>query len=1161
MAKYFKTKQAKKRTIAAMSVALAATFSLGLFAACATPDDDGDEDDSTTSKTDTQLIANGNFEFYSDDDLLNLINTPDSWTRSTGSDSNGSAPSSEAASGIVNTDEWDNLTKSAYAFTSVEDAVANWDKGNAYDRIKFYEEFDIDSEEDFELYEDYKYTIDADDIPDTENPLTHDYDAEAEDQERSVLMIHNQKITNSTVYGTAQYYTSSTTVTLAADTGAEVSVWVKTADLVHYNEQEATTGCGAYIAVTNTVGGTTLDQMQIKNINTEQLNPDGDNNGWVEYKVYLRANTFADTTFKIVLGLGMGSTSDMYETVNGYAFFDDLTCKILSAEEYATATASLAAEYTCDANSAAEEKKFVATKDNTTYALDLYADFLSYTIDETQFDKKLTEEVYGDRTYTSENYRNLGLGNAANNIAELTSVTALRAQSGNSYLSSVLAKDFEKYPFDEDAQVLMLLSSNGAAYTATVKDATNFVVEPDEHLLVSFFVKTSAMNGFTGAGVSVVDGDTKTTISSLDSTTLDPVDIDEERKDIYDGWTQCFFFLSNDTDEAKEFYLEFTYGPTAIVGTTAESYTDGYAAFANFRTYSMSSREASYASTGDRAKAVSLVGDYSSASSSFDSVINNHPDSIEKDIADPANFWGVVGGHKRVGGDDTSEVNTTPENVWAGLVNKDYTSAYEGKDWQTALLEIAATQKGILSEALTADWWNAILGTAEQPLLIVNKAEAAYGYLARASASVSTSSYQEISVRVKVSDGAKAYVYLIDASDLKEKGYEYTLTPDMPDVTYWYDDDGNICVSDPSDEDFDSKTDIAYYLNKNGLYESADEADTDLYANLANYATDDRGNLVTDEGTIAFFAHEGQFYAYGDEDEEIYSVPVKDLDHSIARYDYTDAELPGSVIVVDGTQEDVANKWVTVSFFIRTGNEAKDYRLEVWSGSRDGSVKNPAGSYVVFDNKTSADVSGDFETLRSEAVETMKKEQGVGKDENLTADAFYYTYTFYDDTSYLRYDVAEDEDETGDPYEAYTQSSYSETLVYLYHEDTTSVSGEYLYQMFLDYSATDVTVEAATSDDTTDDDTTDGAATTPEYNVWLFVSSIALVAALFIVVISLGIRRITKNVKEKRVEKKARTNVAYSGKRKVFKKAPEQKEAPEEPEQPEPKDDGNPYND
>ena len=1161
MAKYFKTKQAKKRTIAAMSVALAATFSLGLFAACTTPDSGDDEDDTTTSKTDTQLIANGNFEFYSDDDLLNLINTPDSWTRSTGSDSNGSAPSSEAASGIVNTDEWDNLTKSTHAFTSVEDAVANWDKGSVYDRLKFYDEYDIDSADDFELYDDYKYTIDADDIPDTENPLTHDYDAEAEDQERSVLMIHNQKITNSTVYGTAQYYTSSTTVTLAANTGAEVSVWVKTADLIHYENQEATTGCGAYIAVTNTVGGTTLDQMQIKNINTEQLNPDGDNNGWVEYKLYLCANPFADTTFKIVLGLGMGSTSDMYETVNGYAFFDDLTCKIISAEEYAEATATLSSEYICNANSTAAEKKFIATADNNTYALDLYADFDDLTIDEGQFDKKLTEEVYGDRTYTSENYRNLGLGNAADNYVELTSVTELKGVSGNTYLNSVLAKDFEKYPFDADEQVLMLLSANGAAYTATVKDATTFVVEPDEHLLVTFFVKTSAMNGFTGAGVSVVDGDTKTTISSIDSTTLDPVDIDDERKDIYDGWTQCFFYLSNNTDEAKEFYLEFTYGPTTIVGTTAESYSDGYAAFAHFRTYPMTSREAGYASTGDRAKAVSLVGDYSSASSSFDSVVNNDPTSIEKDISDPANYWGVVGGHKRVGGDDTSEVNTTPENVWAGLVNKDYTSAYAGKDWQTALVEIAATQQGILAEALTADWWNAILGTAEQPLLIVNKAEAAYGYLARTSANIASSAYQEISVRVKVSEGAKAYVYLIDASDLKEKGYEYTLTPNMPNVTYWYDDDGNICKSDPSDEDFDKKTDIAYYLNENGLYESADESDTNLYANLANYDTDEKGNLVTDDGAVAFYAHDGQFYAYGDEEEEIFSTPVKDLDHSIARYDYTDSEMPGTVIVVDGTKENVANKWITVSFLIHTGNEAKDYRLEVWSGSRDGSVKSPANSYVIFDNYSSSDVSSDFETLRSEAVEAMKDEQGVGEDENLTNNALYYTYTFYDDTAYLRYDKAEDENDVGDPYEDYTQSSYSETLVYLYHEDNDSVSGESLYQMFLDYSATDVTVEAASTDDTTDD-TTDETPVTPEYNVWLFVSSIALVVALVVVIISLAIRRIRKNMLEKRAEKKARTNVAYSGKRKVFKKeVPAETVTPEAEEKPEPKDDGNPYND
>ena len=47
---------------------------------------------------------------------------------------------------------------------------------------------------------------------------------------------------------------------------------------------------GAYIGVTHTVGGTTLDQMQIKNIDTEKLNPKPENgawenNGWVEYTV------------------------------------------------------------------------------------------------------------------------------------------------------------------------------------------------------------------------------------------------------------------------------------------------------------------------------------------------------------------------------------------------------------------------------------------------------------------------------------------------------------------------------------------------------------------------------------------------------------------------------------------------------------------------------------------------------------------------------------------------------------------------------------------------------------------------------------------------------------------------------------------------------------
>src|SRR5699024_4611954 len=120
------------------------------------------------------------------------------------------------------------------------------------------------------------------------------------------------------VLGTGQYYTSSTTITLSAGTAAQVSFWVRTDDLTHYYEDDELSvenNAGAYVRVNQTVGGTTLDQMQIKNINTK--------GEWRQYTLYIRANSFATTTFTVVFGLGQGSTSNRLEYVNGFAFFDD----------------------------------------------------------------------------------------------------------------------------------------------------------------------------------------------------------------------------------------------------------------------------------------------------------------------------------------------------------------------------------------------------------------------------------------------------------------------------------------------------------------------------------------------------------------------------------------------------------------------------------------------------------------------------------------------------------------------------------------------------------------------------------------------------------------------------------------------------------------------
>ena len=60
----------RRRSLAALTLALSATLTLSALAACAPADDTtDDEEETTTSQTDTQKIRNGNFEFYSEMDV------------------------------------------------------------------------------------------------------------------------------------------------------------------------------------------------------------------------------------------------------------------------------------------------------------------------------------------------------------------------------------------------------------------------------------------------------------------------------------------------------------------------------------------------------------------------------------------------------------------------------------------------------------------------------------------------------------------------------------------------------------------------------------------------------------------------------------------------------------------------------------------------------------------------------------------------------------------------------------------------------------------------------------------------------------------------------------------------------------------------------------
>ncbi len=1139
MARFFKTSKAKKRIIAVLAVAMAASLSAGFLTACntSTSDDDDDEQESVV-KTDTQLIKNGNFEFYTESTETDLnekrilINSVNNWTNSYTSAGGSTAPSSEAKSGIVNTAEWEYLTQPGRAFTDTEDALANWEDEDvhAYDRLKFYEDNAIDSDDDFDYYSDYTYSIDYDDVKEMSliaNPLTHDT-SDSEDKETSILMIQNRKITSSQVYGTGQKYASSTTVTVKAGSAAKLSVWVKTDALVHNNALPVEEGAGAIIAVTNMLGGTSLPQLQIKNINTQKQGADVSvNNGWVQYTLYVRANSFATTTFKVDLGLGLGSTADAYEMVNGFAFFDDLACEVITDAEYQTATAGL---LTCTADSTASQKKFNAdVVSDKAFALDLSSTAQALPVGADNFSADVTTESANGQTYSPEDY---GLVfNKSNDFVAVDTVTNFRNNS-NATLQSILASDFARFDevFGDDTQTIMLMSASGAPYTATVANSTAFTLAPDKKMLVSFFMKTSDMEGFAGGGVSVVDLDTqtKTSISPFDTNTVDKVNYNDENKDVYDGWVQCFFFVSNNATVDKTFALQFNYGTLTVIGAAQDSYIDGYAAFTNFEMCELDSYEYSYATTGTYAmKATLSEASTVTNGTKFDNVVMNDPDSIETDLATPANYWGIQGGDERVGGDQGATTpGVTPDGVTAGLLNKKHVANYT---------------------SLNAFALESILGDATQPVGIFNTATPtrSYGYVATTMSSFSSSSTTLVSVRVKVSAGAKAYVYLV-SDELTDD-----LTPDLPKLTFWYDDKGNVTLSDPTDEEYDKSTGIAYTLGNDGLYTNAkDTTDTKKYANLANYKEADNGDLVTEDDTVVYYKHDNKYYAYYNEETQEYTQEVFQLDASIARYDYTAYQKAASTIVVDGTDATVADKWVTVNFYVKRGNTAQSYRLEVWSGSRDNSVINGANSYVLFDAVVT-ETSSSYETLLSAAVSATKDSLGIADKDKLPADvAQYYTYTFYDDPDYIRYDETTDTEEEGNRYSSYKQSAKTEGIAYFTYDDRT-LESEPNFRTFIDYSLSDVTVTPdATDDDTTEDTEDTTTAETSIGDILIFGSSIALVIALAIVIVSILLRKFLK-------KRNARKPVYSKVKPKKAKKA---KPVEVEEDAPVEVDEDNPYN-
>ena len=752
---------------------------------------------------------------------------------------------------------------------------------------------------------------------------------------------------------------------------------------------------------------------------------------------------------------------------------------------------------------------------------------------------------------------------------------ATATSTNNAYLSSALNAAFgktgEDYPFDAGSPVLMLLSAHGVNYTAALKDATTFTLDKGESMAFSFFVKTSDMQGVTGANVTLVDGQNKTVLSMIDTTNVTAVDTDNA-EDIYKGWQQCFFFVTNDTEKDDlTFQIDFSIGTSTIYGSTKDNYIEGYAAFAGFQIAKWTDGEYDYATSGTYAKTVSLVDadkeEYPTGS--FDTPAYVPESAIEYGIANPKNYLGVKNGSGFVNGNVGADekLNALYTNAYAGLISKEHVAKYleeAEKDRNAAQADNKESTYWLnVMNITTEDSLNALFGNSTQPLLIYNNegAPTSYGFVAKTPSTLAANNYATVSVRVKAK-GTTAYVYLVDMAD----DTRLSSLNVGRQVSYWYDEDGNLCASDPTDEHFHAKTGVAFYRQANGLFlvnknwaGSAGINANQYYANLANYEEKD-GNLVVAKGGvsydynkkydnegldgIAFYGKDGKYYA-----DKACTIAVEDFASvSALTPRYTKAASKDLSVAVP----DTAGEWVTVTFYLATGSEAKNYRLEVWSGARNATKdadKAAAGSYVMFDSNTTDSLTADNWTKwTNEAIDNIIEANDYADVEEFKTKyegVLYNTFSFFDSNSFLRYNAEIDENEIGNYYDDYNATAETEGISYLLYKKANKT------EIFVSYLQEDVEVaideEVVEDEETTDEEETNADAT----NLALLIPSIIVAAVLVLTLALIVIRKIVKWSKKKQAQMAA---VAVPKAKKV--------KAPKAPKKTESHDDENdPYND
>ena len=550
------------------------------------------------------------------------------------------------------------------------------------------------------------------------NPSVRE-NAEDPAEDKFIYMLNN--FTTSTANtGTAQRLRSSSSVSVKKGEVYKVSVWVYTNIISAGGNNQ-----GANIRFTNAIKGNPQSEFRVEKINTD--------NTWKEYTVYFVAHEDYDCTFTLTLGLGYGNgkSTNTEDYVMGTAFFDDITVvKVADADIPA--------------------------------AFD-HEETLSYGAKDPISVNPVGNNVFKyDMNFSTANY--------------------LQA-TGDADINETLDHETKTVTID----------NGGANFTITTDDEDNY----EKYILVSFKLQNKLNKlGSTDITVNVKDiygtlpEETRKAVATFSTVNDD------------DEYTDCNILVRNNfKDQTRKFYLEIVIGPTDASSVTALSeyatgtvtikdikYSTGtdYTGYVSSEKYDDKTDDPKYKlysffnSNADATVALYAGYDADYSEHIHDSFtltpaksnigeITAHPTAVSGYDGITADHFYVKSGSAVTAINDRTSFST---EGYAGLINTKYldpdTDPNHITPWWNGYSD-AATLKTLLAGLYTAE-------DNIQPIVICNNyadiAKNHYGYVGTQQ-TVSASSYAKVTVKLKVFDTAKAYIYLVDTSKNEKNVLEF----------------------------------------------------------------------------------------------------------------------------------------------------------------------------------------------------------------------------------------------------------------------------------------------------------------------------------------------------------------------------------------------------